>query len=223
MGEIIHGDYNQWVNERTFHSVTNYELYKGMWSSFNDVNFHEVAHSLKRQFGAGGIYENKCLFNFVDNHDVARIASVLEDEHHLFPLHILLYTVPGIPSIYYGSEWLAKGKKDQPSDWHLRPTEHQLIELSQGNQDLQKVIHRLNKLRENLPELSTLDYRELSVSSDFMSFARGSELIVMINASQEPASAELPAGIYVDLLNDESLTHGKITVAGNWGRVLRKV
>jgi glycosidase len=220
MGEIIHGNYTQWVNQQEFHSVTNYELYKGLWSSFNDVNFHEVAHSLKRQFGAGGVYEGACLYNFVDNHDVARIASVLKSPSHAFPLHLLLYTVPGIPSIYYGSEWHAKGKKDRPSDWHLRPCETELIELSNGNQDLKAVIQRLNALRAQLPELAMLDYREITVTSDLLSFGRGEDIIVMINASDESKLQTLPPGNFIDVLNHNQPEQHETSVSGHWGRVL---
>jgi cyclomaltodextrinase len=111
MGEIIHGDYRKWLDNQIFDSVTNYECYKGLYSSFNDKNFFEIAYSLNRQFGCDGIYKNHILYNFVDNHDVNRIGSTLENKSHLYPLHALLFTIPGIPSIYYGSEVGIEGKK----------------------------------------------------------------------------------------------------------------
>ena len=54
MGEIIHGDYNRWANPEMLDSVTNYECYKGLYSSHNVKNYFEIAHSLNRQFGNGG-------------------------------------------------------------------------------------------------------------------------------------------------------------------------
>ena len=81
IGEMLHGDYNQVVNERMLHSCTNYECYKGLYSSFNSYNMFEIIHSLLRQFGPENwtLYKNKHLLCFVDNHDVTRIASMLEN------------------------------------------------------------------------------------------------------------------------------------------------
>ncbi|MCU7500706.1 MAG: alpha-amylase, partial [Ignavibacteria bacterium] len=105
MGEIIHGDYRRWVNSQTLDSVTNYECYKGLYSSLNDKNYFEIAYSLNRQFGTGGMYRNMPLYAFADNHDVNRIASIIKDPVHIYPLYCLLFTMPGVPSVYYGSEW----------------------------------------------------------------------------------------------------------------------
>lgn len=122
IGEMIHGDYNQIVNDRLLHSATNYECYKGLFSSFNSMNLFEIGHSLKRQFGSEQwtLYRGKNLLCFVDNHDVSRIASVLTKTEHLPCIYGLLCTMPGIPCIYYGSEWGVKGRKED-GDWSLRP------------------------------------------------------------------------------------------------------
>ena len=104
MGEIIHGDYNRWANNEMLDSVTNYECYKGLYSSHNTKTNFELTYSFNRQFGNDGIYKNLTLYNFVDNHDVNRLASTLNDKNDLFNTYTMLYTMPGIPSIYYGSE-----------------------------------------------------------------------------------------------------------------------
>ena len=77
VGETLHGDYNRWMNDHACHSVTNYECYKGLYSSFNTGNMHEISYSLNRQFGAEQwcLYTGKHLLSFVDNHDVTRIAD----------------------------------------------------------------------------------------------------------------------------------------------------
>ncbi len=146
MGEIIHGNYNVWANERMLDSVTNYECYKGLYSSHNDHNYFEIAHSLVRQFAKGGIYEHLKLYNFVDNHDVNRLASMLKEQQDLFNVYTLLYTMPGIPSIYYGSEWAIKGTKQYGSDAQLRPC----LKL-QEDSALTKHIATLGLLRKKLP------------------------------------------------------------------------
>eukprot|EP00828_Plagiopyla_frontata_P040182 TRINITY_DN5373_c0_g1_i3.p1 TRINITY_DN5373_c0_g1~~TRINITY_DN5373_c0_g1_i3.p1 ORF type:complete len:433 (+),score=63.87 TRINITY_DN5373_c0_g1_i3:127-1299(+) len=139
LGEIIHGDYRRWANEDCLDSVTNYECYKGIYSSHNDKNYFEIAHSLNRMFGKGGLYANLCLYNFVDNHDVSRISSILKYEDYLYNVYTILYTMPGIPSIYYGSEYGIKGVKANGTDLPLRPEYNNcLLYTSPSPRDRQK-------------------------------------------------------------------------------------
>ncbi len=122
VGEMLHGDYNRLVNDAMLHSATNYECYKGLYSSFNSMNMFEINHSLLRQFGPENwtLYKGKHLLSFVDNHDVTRVASILSDKNHLPLIYALLFGMPGIPCIYYGSEWGCEGEKGQ-GDQALRP------------------------------------------------------------------------------------------------------
>ena len=115
LGELLHGDYNQFVNDGMLHSCTNYKCYKGIYSSFNSMNMFEIVHTLLRQFGPEDWTENrgKHLLSFVDNHDVTRIASILTNEKHLPLVYAMAYGMPGIPCVYYGSEWGAKAEKSQ--------------------------------------------------------------------------------------------------------------
>lgn len=124
VGEMLHGDYNLLVNESMLHSVTNYECYKGIFSSFNSLNMFEIIHSLLRQFGpeTWTLYKGKHLMNFVDNHDVSRIASILTNKEHLKLAYGLLLAMPGIPCLYYGSEWGVEGIKQHGTDDNLRPS-----------------------------------------------------------------------------------------------------
>lgn len=142
IGELLHGDYSRWVNDEMLHSATNYECYKGLFSSFNSMNMFEICHSLKNQFGP----ENWCryrgmhLLSFVDNHDVSRIASNLTNENHLPLIYALMMTMPGIPCVYYGSEWGAKAHKSE-GDPALRVSFDKPIE-----NDLSKWISKLAKI-----------------------------------------------------------------------------
>ena len=125
LGETLHGDYNQIMNDEMLHSCTNYECYKGLYSSFNSMNLFEIAHSLNRQFGPEQwcLYRGKHLLAFSDNHDVTRLASILTNKRHLVPAYGLLFGMPGIPCLYYGSEWGQTGQKGQghDADMQLRP------------------------------------------------------------------------------------------------------
>ena len=102
VGETLHGDYKQWMNDEMCHSVTNYECYKGLYSSFNSMNMFEICHSLNRQFGAEDwtLYKGRHLLSFVDNHDVTRIASNLTNEKHLPLIYAMTFGMPGIPCVY---------------------------------------------------------------------------------------------------------------------------
>ena len=122
LGETLHGDYNQWVNDDMLHSCMNYECYKGLHSSLNSMNLFEIVHSLKRQFGPEPwtLYKGKHLLCFADNHDVSRAAGILQNPAHLPLIYGLLFGMPGIPCIYYGSEWGESAMKQQ-GDESLRP------------------------------------------------------------------------------------------------------
>lgn len=119
IGETIHSrDYV--LTENLLDSCTNYELYKGLYSSLNETNMFELEHSLTRQSGDGGLFTDRHFVTFIDNHDVSRIAGILRDKRLLPVAYALLFTMPGIPCLYYGSEWGVGGKKEEGDDV-LRP------------------------------------------------------------------------------------------------------
>ena len=102
VGEVIHGDYPSIVAEGGLDSVTEYELWKAVWSSLNDGNFHELAWTLGRH---DALLDTFVPLTFVGNHDVTRIASRLDDARHLPHALATLLTVAGTPSLYYGDEY----------------------------------------------------------------------------------------------------------------------
>lgn len=181
VGEMLHGDYNQLTTPELLHSVTNYECYKGLYSSFNSMNMFEIGYSLNRQFGPEPwtLYKGKHLLNFVDNHDVSRVASILTNENHLTPIYGLLFGMPGIPCIYYGSEWGEKGDK-RDGDWSLRPC----FDAPQSN-ELTKLIAAYAAVHKATPALCYGDYRQIMVSNKQLVFAReyqGKRIFVTVNA-----------------------------------------
>ncbi|MCI9272502.1 MAG: DUF1653 domain-containing protein [Clostridiales bacterium] len=187
VGEIIHGDYNRWANPDMLDSVTNYECYKGLYSSHNDKNYFEIAHSLNRQFGAGGIYRNINTYNFVDNHDVNRLASTLRNPEHIYNVYSLLFTMPGVPSIYYGSEWGLSGVKQNGSDAPLRPC-LELSTIPSPNQKLSAHIGRLAALRKQLPALQTGAYEQVVVKNEQLVYKRvkeGQTVYVALNLADQ--------------------------------------
>ena len=205
MGEVIHGDYSRWANADMLHSVTNYELHKGLYSGHNDHNYFEIAHSIKR---LNDICRGIRLYTFVDNHDVERIATKLKHKEHLYNVGILLYTVPGIPSVYYGSEFSIEGRKEQGSDWSLRPClELEDYENYMTDNEVTRLYRRLGQLKKQYPELTDGAYQELLLTNRQFAFGRvldGKAVIVALNSDDQPAHLEIPvpvnASSAVDLL-----------------------
>lgn len=146
MGEVIHGNYSRWANDGILHSVTNYMLHKALYSAHNDHNYFEIAHTIKYVNDMVGKSFN--LYTFVDNHDVERIYTKLQNKSHFVPVHIMLYTLPGIPSIYYGSEFGIEGKKERGSDDSLRPElKYDEYKDAIKNNACTKLITALGKIR----------------------------------------------------------------------------
>lgn len=235
MGEVVHGDYRRWVNPDTLDSVTNYESYKGLYSSLVDKNYFEIAYSLNRQFAPEGIYHQLPLYNFADNHDVDRVASSLSNPVHLFPLYILLFTMPGVPSLYYGSEWGLKARRTPSSDSALRPC-LDLEEMKRGapHPRLAGDISRLAAIRLSLAALRHGEYKQLHVAHQQFAFARFTDqehVIVMLNAAESAARLEVAvpqnAAGAVDLLNGGerfTIQKGRLiveTLPSCWGRILK--
>lgn len=154
MGEVIHGDYARYIGDgqHLLHSVTNYELHKGLYSGHNDHNYFEIAHTIRREFDEnGGIYKGKKLYSFVDNHDVDRLASKLNVKENMIPIYALLYFLPGIPSIYYGSEFGIEGRKEGGNDDPLRPALNlEELEKNPPAEKLPAWIKTLSDVRKNI-------------------------------------------------------------------------
>ena len=207
IGEVLFGDYNQIVNDEMLHSCTNYECYKGIYSSFNSMNMFEIAHSLNRQYGPEQwcIYRGKHLMSFVDNHDVTRIASILTNKNHLPLTYGLLLGMPGVPCIYYGSEWGEEGVKAPNNDYALRPC----FEEPKPN-ELTKEIKKMIHVRTGSNALCHGSYRNVVLTNHQLIFERRTDderMLVAINASDAPFTAhngEL-GGTMTDLLTGNEI------------------
>lgn len=219
MGEIIHGDYNRWANPEMLDSVTNYECYKGIYSSHNDKNYFEIAHSLNRQFGSGGIYQSIYTYNFVDNHDVNRLASTLRNPAHIDNVYTLLYTMPGVPSVYYGSEWGLQGIKQNGSDAALRPC-LEIGCIQDADYRLAGHIASLGGVRFASPALQTGRYEQVIVKNEQLVYRRASQeqtIAVALNLADCEARLDFPCGgrVLCDLLHPGDLfevENGRVSV-----------
>lgn len=208
-GEILGGDYNQIMNDEMCHSATNYECFKGIFSALNSDNLFEIIHSLQRQFGPEQwtLYKGKHLISFVDNHDVTRIASNLNNEKNLPIAYTLMFTMPGIPCIYYGSEWGIKGNKSE-GDPVLRPA----LDAPEWNK-LCDVIAALAKAKKEAPALTEGDFSSLVLENKHCIFQRKSDddrVMVAINIEDAPYTFhfDAQAGRAHDLITGETIDFG---------------
>lgn len=209
LGEMLHGDYNQMVNDQMLHSSTNYECYKGLFSSFNSMNMFEINHSLLRQFGPENwcLYRGKHLLSFVDNHDVSRIASNLTNERHLPLIYALCFGMPGIPCVYYGSEWGTKANKSEGD-----PALRACFDAPVWN-ELAEWISKLAEAKKESGALNYGDFRSVVLTNKQCIFERKCEnerVLVAINADGEDYTAHFDAGcgMAVDLITGENHDFG---------------
>ena len=216
MGEVIHGNYSRWANEGTLHSVTNYMLHKALFSGHNDHNYFEVAHTIK--YVSNMVGDKLRLYSFVDNHDVERIYTKLSNKAHYVPVHVMLYTLPGIPSLYYGSEFGIEGRKERSSDDSLRPAlNYEDYKDAIETNSCTKLIAALGKIRRNTPALCYGEYKELLLQTSHYAYARvldGKSVIATVNNSDNDVYMDLQAGNSSEYVG--ALTGEKVSVNGGY-------
>ncbi len=193
LGELLHGDYNQFVNPEMLDSCTNYACYKGLYSAFNSMNMFEIIHSLQQQFGNENWcrYRGKHLMAFVDNHDVTRVASILTEPRHLPLIYTLAFGMPGFPCVYYGSEWGAKARKEEGD-----PALRACFDRAEWN-ELTDHIARLAEIKKNSEALNYGEFRSVVLTNKQCIFERKTQnerIMVAINADSQPFTAHFDAG-----------------------------
>ena len=181
VGETVHGDYNRLVNDGMLHSA------------INSLNLFEIVHSLLRQFGPEEwtLYKGKHMLSFVDNHDVSRIASVINNEKNLPLAYAFIFGMPGIPCVYYGSEWGFKADKSQ-GDPALRP----YFENYEENA-LTDIIAGYAKVKKECKALNYGNFYSLLLTNRQCVFGRWTEeetVLVGINIDDNEFKADFNAG-----------------------------
>lgn len=228
MGEVIHGNYSRWANDGTLHSVTNYMLHKALYSAHNDHNYFEIAHTVKYVSNMTG--DRLKLYTFTDNHDVERIYTKLNNKAHFVPVHIMLYTLPGIPSIYYGSEFGIEGKKERGSDDSLRPMlRFEDYKDAVKTNPCTQLMCALGKIRSSTPALIYGNYKELELQTTHFAYERsldGSSAIITVNNADNSVTMTLPCSNvteYIGALSGKKAVvkngHIQVEVLANSGEI----
>ncbi len=224
MGEVVHlTNYRFNVCPERLDSITNYEGFRSMISAFNSRNLHEIEYSLTRLFGSFEwcLFRGKNLFSFVDNHDVERAATALRERRNLFNLYTLLFTMPGIPCVYYGSEFGAEGDKSD-HDYRLRPCIDDLDRAAFPA--LTAHIAKLAGIRSHSRVLAYGSYRKLAVQGTSLAFEReweGERLVAALNIDGADCTLRLTEGEGEDLFSGERCSLAALTLPPYSARLLR--
>ena len=224
VGEVIHGDYAQFVSQSTVDATTQYELWKAIWSALNSANFWELNHALERH---NGFLDTFVPQTFVGNHDVTRLASKLTDERDVPLALALLCTLGGTPSVYYGDEQAFRGVKEDRAggDDVVRP------EFPAGRDDLAPYgwttfhLHQeLIGLRRRHPWLHRAKSRAVHLTNEQLTLelTSGSDrLLLALNVADKPAELPVPGATAV-LSGNATLTGGSARLDGHSYAVLQK-
>lgn len=209
MGEVIHGqNFAKNISPDRLDSITDYECYKGLTSALNSDNLFEIEHSLERLFGAQPwcLYTGKNLFSFADNHDVPRACTALADRRKIFAMYAILYSMPGIPCVYYGSEYGAEGGKGRGAggDDALRPC----IDGIDRNKcpELTSFIKKLNAVRSAEPAFAYGTYDKCVLNNKYMCFKRehgADRIYCAFNISEGDVTVRVEEAEGTDLLSGE--------------------
>jgi glycosidase len=236
MGEVVTGDYRTWTRPGRLHSVTNYEMHTAMFDGDHESRCGAISSALTRQFGKNGTYRNVPLYSFADNHDVDRAASRTRDRAELQAMYCVLFTMPGVPSIYYGSEWGLEAKRTQWDDKMLRPVLD--LDKMQSTSDpvLPSAIKQLIEVRKASAALCSGSYCELAVGEHYLVFLRTFEtesVVVAVNFGAQPKSLAdaiggIGSGRFCDLLDggeilDLAKPGSRVDVLPFWVRILKVV
>jgi glycosidase len=215
VGEVIHGDYTRIIEHTGFDSVTQYELWKAIWSSLNDGNFFELAHALDRH---NTMLDTFVPQTFLGNHDVTRIASRLSQKEHQAHALALLLTIGGVPSIYAGDEFGFEGIKEERlgGDDAIRPVFPERPDETPG---FAAPFHRLYQdligLRRRHPWLVRARTTVATLTNTVLSYTVGhgaDQLAVVLNLDGETAETELPTADWTCVAGEASFTTDGATV-----------
>ena len=209
LGEVLHGEYGRMLDEMNIHSLTNYQCYKGIHSAFNSYNMFEIVHSLLRLFGPEDwtVCRGAHLLSFCDNHDVSRIASIIQNPNHIKLVYAMVFGMPGIPCTYYGSEWGAKADKSE-GDPALRASFDEPV-----YNDLSEFISKLAKVKNGSKALNYGGMRSLVLTNRQCIFERACDdqrVLVAINMDENEftAHADFGCGCATDLITGNKFDFG---------------
>jgi cyclomaltodextrinase / maltogenic alpha-amylase / neopullulanase len=211
VGEVLHGDYAEFVTESGLDSLTQYELWKAIWSSIKDANFFELAWALERH---NALLDTFVPLTFVGNHDVTRLASQIDDDRHLPHALVVLFAVAGTPSIYEGDEQAFRGIKEERAggDDAIRPAFPDTpAGLAPDGWPTYRLHQDLIGLRRRHSWLHTARTRQVHLSNQeltFESVCDDHRLLIVLNLADTPSEQPAPGALSVELGSADLLQPG---------------
>ena len=155
LGEIWH-DASQWLAGDEYDSVMNYPLMSGIHDFFLDrtMGKDEFEYMVNRCYTMYMQQNNNVLFNLLDSHDTERLMNRFHDLDRFYQQLAALFTLPGSPCIYYGTEIAMEGGFDPDCrrcmPWDQIGTEE--------NQERIRQIKRLIRLRKKEETFRSLHF-----------------------------------------------------------------
>jgi cyclomaltodextrinase / maltogenic alpha-amylase / neopullulanase len=221
LGEMIHGDYAAYAAESGLDSITQYELWKAIWSSLNDRNFFELDHALGRH---NNFLDGVLPQTFVGNHDVTRLATALNDERHFGHALAVLFCVGGVPSVYYGDEQGFRGLKEHRAggDDEIRPAfPASPAELAPDGWPTYRLHQRLIGFRRRHPWLVRARTTTEHLTSEAIALrARGAEggeqLLLLLNSGDSPHEFGVDAGGLAVMESSDAPGNPLVVPAHGW-------
>ena len=197
IGEMIHGPYSQWIGPHTLDAGTGYQVYKSIWSAFNHHNLHELKAILEQScHPQWGINKDVILVNFLGNHDLNRILSQLDNKADIYSVVLLLFTLNGIPKIYYGEEIGLLGKKTFLSDSPVRqPMPSYPFIIFEENQTILNHFKKCIQIRKQHHALKYGNLTSLYANDHVLAFLRQSSqetLLIVISNASDIISCSIP-------------------------------
>ncbi|MBN2156858.1 MAG: alpha-amylase [Candidatus Lokiarchaeota archaeon] len=244
VGELIHNPYSKWIGPDLLDAGTGYQVYKSIYNSINENNFWELKSVLEQSFHPQWGQNRKILLmNFLGNHDVTRIRSNLKDERHVIPAFLILFTLYGIPKIYYGDEFGMKGivipfKSDRGVRGPMSPLSTKWDPLGKAIHENIKRFIQLRKKQHALIHGNIIPVWADNTKSNMIAYLRKSSkqtILVVVSTSYEVKKVKIPlwnlhleGAVFRDLLNDFEEynvrnNYLELDTEGCWGKVLERI
>lgn len=189
----------------SLHGVTDFQLYyainKGLTENFGwEEGFRRIELTLAQDV----IYHNpNMLVTFLDNHDLSRFYSMMNENMENYKMGLaLIYTLRGIPSIYYGTEILmknyadpdAKVREDFPGGWPGDPA-NKFIAAGRNDKEQEafEFCKKLGQWRKANPWIANASLKQFVPTDDtyvYFRIAESKMLMCAYNGNNEKKDIE---------------------------------
>lgn len=190
LGEIWH-DSIPWLRGDEFDSVMNYPFQNAVMDFWNKKNAdrHDFEYGINRCYTMYMEQTSLVLFNLLDSHDTQRLRNAMPDTDSFYQALAILYTMPGSPCVFYGTEIAMPGGPD-PDCRRCMPWDD--IEAGMCDASIQ-TLRELITLRNSEPlcRCPEVAFPESDAPDRVIIYTRGDgaqKLTVCINSDTAPVS-----------------------------------